>query len=163
MTIKPISECPNPLSGIYNPPDELKYSEGYRIVPPLPVIPDGYTQTFLTLTDGDGVTGAWSQGLRLTAEIEAEQKAEYIAKCQPYFGAMTMYRIALRRNFGDGAETNREVSQESAMAYFGMKVAQGIITPQETADSALMMALFPSLSALSPTSTTWDLPWEVLP
>jgi hypothetical protein len=85
MTIKPISECPNPLEGVYNPPDALKYACGYRIVPPLPVIPDGYTQTFLTLTDGDGVTGAWSQGLKLTAEIEQESKqADLIANGTRY-------------------------------------------------------------------------------
>ena len=163
MTIKPISECPNPLEGVYNPPDALKFGCGYRLVPVMPLVAEGYTRVSQTLVDDDGEWGKWEVVDRPTADIEAEQRAAYVAKCQPYFPMMTIYRIALRRNFGEGAETNHEVSQESAMAYFGAKVAQGTITPQETADSALMMALFPALSALSPTNTAWDLPWEVLP
>ena len=79
MTIKPISECPNPLDGVYNPPDALKYAYGYRIVPQKPAIPDGFTETSCVLGDGDGVTGAWIQTVRPTAEIEAEQRVADLA------------------------------------------------------------------------------------
>lgn len=79
MIIKPISECPNPLDGIYNPPDALKYAAGYRIVPPLPEVPDGFTETSCVLGDGDGVTGAWIQTVRPTADIEAEAQAADLA------------------------------------------------------------------------------------
>lgn len=79
MTIKPISECPNPLNGVYNPPDEMKYAEGYRIVPPIPAVPDGFTEVSLTLGDGDGVTASWVQTVRPTADITAEQYAADLA------------------------------------------------------------------------------------
>ena len=97
------------------------------------------------------------------ADIEAEQRQAYIAKCLPYFGLASVYRTALRRNFGDGAETNQAISQAYAMAYFAAKVAAATITPLETADSALLMAAFPILSALTPDGTTWSFPWEAVP
>ena len=79
MEIKPINECPNPLNGVYNPTDEMKYAAGYRIVPPLPEVPDGFTETSCVLGDGDGVTGAWIQTVRPTADITEEERQADLA------------------------------------------------------------------------------------
>jgi hypothetical protein len=79
MTIKPISECPNPLNGIYNPPDELKHAAGYRVMPDPPPVQDGYTRVSIIPIEGDGVSGAWEVIDRSKAEMQAEWLASDLA------------------------------------------------------------------------------------
>jgi hypothetical protein len=155
MTIKPISECPNPLDGIYNPPDALKYAAGYRIVPPLPEVPDGFTETSCVLGDGDGVMGAWIQTVRPTADITAEQ---YAAKMATFPAQEAMiFRLTMRRNFGDGAETNHVIDAKAVENYFVGKQVNGTITVQELADASVLERLFAELKAWNGTDETWSL------
>ena len=79
MTIKPISECPNPLDGIYNPPDALKFGCGYRIDPGQPELAEGMTRLAAVFVDDDGERGKWEVTDRPTAEIEAEAQAADLA------------------------------------------------------------------------------------
>jgi len=136
MTIKDITTCPNPLNGVYNPTDEMKYSAGYRIAPERPAIPDGFTETSCVLGDGDGVTGAWVQTVRPTADIEAEQAAAdkvanlprwcyenaFLLVCQSHFGTLEKRGTAelLKKGF-EMMETGTPVAQ--VMGAFGMVIA----------------------------------------
>lgn len=142
---------------------DLLQQLGFRKCPEVVPVAEGYTRLGISLVEGDGEWGVWEYNDRLTSEIEAEQHAAYVAKCTPYFPLAAVYRVALRRNFGENAETNQEVTQASAMAYFAAKVASETITPLETADSALLMAAFPILAALTPDGTTWSFPWAEVP
>lgn len=74
MTIKPIDQAPNPYNGIYNPPADLLYQDGYRIMPEQPPIADGYTRISATLIEGDGINGVWECIDCLTSDIEQEQQ-----------------------------------------------------------------------------------------
>ena len=143
---------------------DLLLSLGWRFgeesVPPLA---DGHTRISATWGEGDGVNGVWTVIDRLTSEIEAEAQAAYVARCQPYFGVAHLYRVALRRNFGSDSETNQSITEASAMAYFGSKTAAGTITPQETADAALLMSILPILQGLTPDGKAWSFPWGAVP
>ena len=158
MTIKPISECPNPLNGIYNPPDALKFACGYRRVPPLPAIPDGFTETSCVLGDGDGETGSWIQTVRPNADIEAEQLAAKMAT----FPAPQAYKFRelMRKHFGPDAETNREITADAVEYHFA--TATGL-SGDDVRDGIFLKELFEKLAAWNGTGETWSLPWGVLP
>ena len=163
MTIKPISECPNPLFGVYNPTKEMKYAAGYREVPEKPVLAEDNVRISETLVEGsDGVTGVWQVIDKPVVEILAEEAARSAGAITPYLPVMELYRTVLRRNFGDKAETNRTISLTYALNYFGDKVLKQTVTPQETADSVLLLSLHQLLAPISPTNLLWDLPWERL-
>ena len=91
MTIKPISECPNPLNGVYNPPDDMKSAEGYRIMPEPPMVQDGYTRLSIVAVEDDGVLGQWECVDRLTADIEAERKAADLATNGTLYALQNQY------------------------------------------------------------------------
>lgn len=62
-----------PINGVYNPTREILLAAGFRDVPALPELADGYTRVSITFAEGDGVTGQWVVVDRLTAEIDAER------------------------------------------------------------------------------------------
>ena len=85
MTIKDIKDCPNPLLGIYNPPDELKYSEGYRVMPEQPAVPDGYSRLSIVPADLDGINGQWIVDDKPTSLlVEQATEADLIANGTRY-------------------------------------------------------------------------------
>lgn len=137
MTIQPMNECPNPLNGVYNPTPEMAYAEGYRLVPPLPEVPDGFTETSCVLGDGDGVMGAWIQTVRPTAEITAEQ---YDADL-----AANGTRYALQNNYMTlcGQLTGQ------APCKLGFAELQKIITTMKATDPATAMGLALQLLTLN--------------
>lgn len=136
MTIKDITTCPNPLNGVYNPSKEMQYAAGYREVPPLPEVLDDFTRTDLFLAEGDGVTGAWVQTVRPTADIEAEQAAAdkaanlprwcyenaFLLVCQSHFGTLEKRGTAelLKKGF-EMMETGTPVAQ--VMGAFGLVIS----------------------------------------
>lgn len=79
MTIKPMTECPNPLNGIYNPTEEQRLAAGYRYAPVLPTLAEGMVRVSAVLVEGDGVTGAWQVVDKAQAEIDAEAYASDFA------------------------------------------------------------------------------------
>jgi hypothetical protein len=113
------------------------------------------------LGDGDGETGSWIQTVRPNADIEAEQLAAKMATF-PAQKAM-IFRLTMRRNFGDGAETNREIDAKAVENFFVSKQVNGTITVQELADASVLERLFAELATWNGTGETWSLPWGVLP
>jgi hypothetical protein len=113
------------------------------------------------LGDGDGETGSWIQAVRPTSDIEAEQLAAKMAT----FPAQkaVIFRLTMRRNFGDGAETNREIDAKAVENFFVSKQVAGTITVQELADASVLERLFAELATWNGTGETWSLPWGVLP
>ena len=71
--IQDITTAPNPFNGTYNPPREMLLQAGFRDVPALPELAEGYERVSITFAEGDGVTGQWVVVDRLTADIEAER------------------------------------------------------------------------------------------
>jgi hypothetical protein len=73
------------------------------------------------------------------------------------------FRIALRRNFGAGAETNQAVTAQAVTAHFLALTAAGTMTPTQIADAMLLANLFPRLSEWNGAGETWTLPWAQIP
>lgn len=65
---------PNPFNGIYNPAAEMLYESGYRIMPDVPPIADGYQRMSITAIEGDGVHGQWLVVDRLASEVAEESR-----------------------------------------------------------------------------------------
>ena len=161
MTIKDIKDFVQPASGPYNQTVEMKAAQGYRVMPDAPAIADGYTRISLVPADLDGINGQWEVVDRLTSDIEAEQLAAKMAT----FPAQkaVIFRLTMRRNFGDGAETNREIDAKAVENFFVSKQVAGTITVQELADASVLERLFAELATWNGTGETWSLPWGVLP
>lgn len=130
MTIKPISECPNPLDGVYNPPDALKFGYGYRIDPGQPVLQEGYTRVSALFVDGtDGGHGAWVVVDRLTADIEAEQRAADLATNGVRYTLQNQYMTLCGQLTGQ------------APCKLGFAELQAIITGMQTTNPEMAMGL----------------------
>jgi hypothetical protein len=111
--------------------------------------------------EGDGVNGAWEVIDRSKAEMQAEWQSAKMATF-PAQEAM-IFRLTMRRNFGDNAETNHAIDAKAVESYFVGKQVAGTITVQELADASVLERLFTVLSAWNGTGETWSLPWGVLP
>jgi hypothetical protein len=154
MTIKPISECPNPLDGIYNPPDALKFGCGYRIDPGQPELAEGMTRIAAVFVDDDGERGKWEVTDRPTADITAEQYAARCADFQPLIPHAYMFRALMRQYFGDNAETNRAITRQVVEGYF---LTTPNLTVQGVQHGMTIKGLFEELSAWNGTDETWSL------
>lgn len=152
------TDLPASIDGTYPPtPDQLR-AAGWRDMPPVPPIADGYTRLSIRAVEGDGINGQWEVVDRLTSEIEAESRAARMATFPAEKAAL--FRAILRKHFGDGAETNRALTAEAVTGYFAVKPN---ITADEVRDGVLLRELFAVLSEWNGTGETWTLPWEVLP
>jgi len=167
MTIKNIVDAPNPFRGIYNPPAEMLYAEGYRIMPTIPEPADGYTRIAQPVAiDVDGINGDWDMtGCdRLTSELEAEAKAareaDFIA--QGLIPKAQAFRALMRMYFGENAETNHAITQEVVAGYF---LTTPDLTIQGVQHGMTLQALFVELSAWvnETPANTWNIPWSVVP
>jgi hypothetical protein len=74
-----------------------------------------------------------------------------------------VYRVALQRNFGVGAETDQAITEKFVESYFAGKAAAGVITAQEIADGELLKMTFPAIAEWTGDGTAWSFPWGVLP
>ena len=131
--IKNINTCPNPLNGVYNPPAELKYANGFRIMPDAPPLAEGYTRISITPADLDGIHGQWVVVDRLTSDIEAEEAAAnkaahldrwilenaFMMVCQQYFG--TPGKRGTKELLGKAFEL-MEMDAKAAMTAFAVVI-----------------------------------------
>jgi hypothetical protein len=118
------------------------------------------------------VDAVWSE-LELAAQAaqaaedeaarKAAEEAARIASFQPLTPVASLYRITLRKHFGDNAETNHDVTKSSVSAYFEQKRMAGTITAVETADALALTMYFDILAAWNGTGETWTVPWQVVP
>lgn len=184
---------PDRIGATLNPTPDQYRAAGWRQCEPLPVVADGWTRSPVMWVDSDGTnaiayfvdvapaaTGytrvtdvTWTNvgtpqvaGIyqdRLTADIEAEQAEDRLASFQPLIPQAQLLRTLLRRNFGDAAETNREVTVESVTAYFAGLTLAGTITAVQASDGVLLARCFEALVAWTGDGTIWTIPWEVVP
>ncbi len=99
-------------------------------------------------------------------EARAQAQADYEARRAAEFVAMApmvrTYRDTLRKHFGVGAETNREVTETAVAAYFEGKRIPEKINAVETADAIALIRYFAILAAWNGTGETWTLPYHLL-
>lgn len=102
---------PDWIDGTYPPTREQLMAAGWREVPELPPLPDGYTRIAAKLVEGDGVTGAWQVTDRPTADIEAEARSadlaangtryalqnEYLALCDQLTGGTAHAKLGFEQ------------------------------------------------------------------
>ena len=160
MTIKPMSECPNPLDGIHNPDEAMKLKAGYRYAPELPEPANGYERLSPPiLIEGDGMYGEWE--LRDTLiqtrldEAAAARQADFIAK--GLVPVAVLFRILLRRNFGPLSETDRSVDEKMVEGYFATLTINQTITAQQASDGVFLKESFTKLAAWNGTGETWTI------
>jgi len=145
-----------PANGPYNPTREQLIEMGYRFgdenTPPLD---DDKVRISAEWVDDDGVNGRWEVVDRPKAEVQAELQAARMAT----FPAQeaVIFRLTMRRNFGDNAETNRDIDAKAVENHFVGKQVNGTITVQELADASVLERLFAELKAWNGTDETWSL------
>jgi hypothetical protein len=86
---------------------------------------------------------------------ESEKQAAKIATF-PVQSAV-IFRLTMRRNFGEGAEVNRAIDAKAVQVHFISRQVAGTITVQELADASVLERLFEELAAWNGTGETWSL------
>lgn len=96
-------------------------------------------------------------------EQEEKRKQARIAAFLPLVPQAAIFKLTLRRHFGENAETNRNVTSQTVMEYFTQKQISQTITSSEISDAIMLEKLFNILSTWNGTGETWTLPWEIVP
>lgn len=93
------------------------------------------------------------------AERQERERQARLASFQPLIPKAAVYKAILRKHFGGGAETNRDVTATAVEAYFVQKEPA---TAGDLKDAVLLKELFAVLSVWNG-GETWTLPWGVVP
>jgi hypothetical protein len=157
--IKDAKTAPNPHNGIYNPTIEQLIPDGFRVMPELPPIADGYTRLSIKAVEDDGYNGKWEVIDKLTSEIEAEAKAARLADftAKGLVPKAQKFRLLLRAYFGSNAETNHDITAEVVANYF---LTTSGLSVENVQHGIALEKLFQELSTWNGTVETWTLPWE---
>ena len=158
-----LEDWPNQVGSTVNATPEQAQAIGWRDMPPEPYLAAGCVRVSKTFGEGDGVTGAWEVVDRLQTELDAEWAHARSMAFQSLIPQAHLFRLLLRRNFGDGSETNRELTAEKVTEYFAGLTVAGTITALQASDGVLLARMFEDLAAWNGTGETWTLPWEVVP
>lgn len=126
------------------------------------ILPDGYqkisgTQTY-TL-DGDVVRENWQ------TQTDAEACAERVASITPeLWQTASLFRTILRLHFGDNAETNEAITEDSITAYFVNRrlTLSASERTDDAADSILLTNGFAAITEWTGDGTVWTFPWAQL-
>ena len=152
----------------------LLLANGWRVVPAVPPVADGYVRSQVTYAEGDGTNATAQYTDTSLAVIAAQQAAQNAvdasnaaaqasATAQAFTNQtlplLVAYRTILRAYFGPGAETNYAVTTQSVPAYF-LSITNP--TPQQSMDASRIMFLF---NALSPRymGEMHNAPWQIIP
>ena len=180
-----LEDLPTRLGNIHNPSPEQCLAYGYRY-PQLAEIPEplcGYERIggirYVDGTDGIHAIATYNDTLiqdRLDAEkanakarsdaIKAKAEAKAQARLDsflPLVPTAQLYRSILQSHFGEGAETNPEVTTAVVIGYFMQKRYDNTLTTQDTFDSIALDKLHTILMAWNHTDETYTLPWELVP
>jgi pyruvate/2-oxoglutarate dehydrogenase complex dihydrolipoamide acyltransferase (E2) component len=102
-----------------------------------------------------------------TAAAQAREQA-YLLAVQQIKPLAEQYRALLRKYFGEGAELNRTVTEESVFLYFNEFTKAETVTKQQTADAMTLKQLFDILAPLATDRSaslknTWSLTfWSLI-
>ena len=149
---------PDQIDGTYPPTDEQLFADGWRNMPEVPPVQEGYTRVSCVAVDGDGKSGYWVIDDKPTATIEAEARQAKLATLNTEH--LFAYRALLRAYFGDKAETNRDITAAVVESFF---LTTPGLTVTDVQHGMTLKGLFEELSAWNGTGETWTLPYEVLP
>ena len=147
---------------------------GWRDIPVIPPVADGYQRGSITYIEGDGITASAQYTDTLISDILAQEvaaeaaalaahQAAYNAQIQAVAQQAHIFRIILQKYFGVGAEANQAITQAYVQTYFVGLQQAGTITVQQLADASVLQSLYPILSVLTTTGYTWDFPWSMIP
>ena len=156
-----------PIDGMYNPASDHAYmvSKGWRYGE-LPDITAGFTRVVSGAhQDPDRSDWCVLDYMDYSQEAMAEQaRLAKLATITPeLMQQAAVFRLTLRRHFGDNAETNTNVTQSAVAGYFTQKQVAQTITAAELADAVILNELFAAISAWTGDGTTWSFPYELLP
>ena len=140
------------------PTPEQCQEAGWRRVVNVEPVPDGCRVDAWQPVEVDDET------CRLEIATMTNLQAEKASRLTPEIAAKAaLLRAVLRSHFGDGAETNRDVTATAVTNYFVAKRMQDSLTAKDAADMVLLSSLFAELSEWNGDGTTWTIPWEVIP
>lgn len=129
-------------------------------------IPAGYVATSRRFVQDQHDEARCVEVVTLVSEEQAAadaQAARVAALTPAAVDAATLYRLTLRRHFGNEAETNRDITVDVVEKYFAKKQAAGSITAAEVADGVMLSRLRDDLSGYTADGTMWTFPWEAIP
>jgi hypothetical protein len=95
--------------------------------------------------------------------IEQERIAARLAHFTSLIPSATVFRITMRKHFGDNAETNTEITETYVKNYFINKQMAGTITALEVADALILDKLYVEIMRYTGDNTTWSFPWSDVP
>lgn len=81
----------------------------------------------------------------------------------PLVPVASSFKSILRKYFGEGAETNKNITETVVSAYFEQKRSLGTITLDESSDVFFLKTYYEKLLAWNGTGETWSLPWDIVP
>lgn len=124
--------------------------------------PDGYNKITGTQTytlDGDVVRESWH------VQSDAEAYAERVASISTdLWQTASLFRTILRLHFGDNAETNEAITEDSITAYFVTRrlTLSASERTDDAADSILLTNGFAAITEWTGDGTVWSFPWDQL-
>ena len=150
---------------------QLAFADGWRHILDTAPVPDGYTVTAWGYTDAGGVY--CHQAIRTQVSIADQQaaaQAAEIARCVQRITAdgkwqeAADYRMTMRAEFGDGAETNAALTMAAVFAHYeGLRLSQ-TITPAQQAAALALLTMYQDLSPYCPTPGDMrTFPWSSMP
>ena len=154
------TEVPQHVGATVSPTFEILMPLGWRNADETIPLEGGYERTWIQ--DPENEDRAIPSDTLISERLERELQ-EKISSFIPLIPTASVFKLALRRNFGVGAETNKAVTMTAVANYFTMKQMNGTITTQELADAIMLDRLFKELETWNGTGETWTLPWEMVP
>ena len=90
--------------------------------------------------------------------LETNRKNEFLAMAS----MINSYVTTLRKYFGENAETDQNITEQTVTEFFEMKRLSETITPVENADLLALLRYFTILATWNGTGETWTLPYHLL-
>jgi hypothetical protein len=155
-------EVPNQIGGkfcitIENSRDFL-ISLGWRFIPELPIIEEGYERSEIIYIEGDGETAqaVYQDTLiqeRLDREVVERKESRWLI-FEPHIQKLLEFRYLMRMYFGENAEINHEITEKTVETRF---LGTTLTDLSEVQHGIIIQKHFETLSALNGTGETWSI------
>lgn len=114
-----------------------------------------------TITDTQVIDTAT---FRIIEEGDAARYAERVAAITPeLWKQAAMFRVAIRKLYGESAETNTNVTEAVVEYDFQTRFHADTLTGSEVASYTILQQFFPLILAWTGTDNIWTFPWAMIP
>jgi hypothetical protein len=146
---------PSQIGHIMAPGFDVLREHGWRLNDDTPLA-DGYERTWVQ--DPERPDYAIPQDTLIGDRLAQEHQARLVTFI-PLIPKAVLFKQTLRKHFGDGAESNTEVTRDAVAGYF----IGAALAVENLKDAIILDKLFSELADWTHDGTTWTIPWEVVP